>query len=52
MQKLIDWLKSLDPKKRKQLILAAILVGLLFGVLLSNNAAPQAPEAVPCEIDR
>jgi hypothetical protein len=31
MQKLIDWLKSLDPKKRKQLILAAILVGFLFG---------------------
>jgi len=47
MQKLIDWLKSLDPKKRKQLILASILVGLLFGVLLSNNAAPQAPEAAP-----
>ena len=47
MQKLIDWLKSLEPKKRKQLILAAILVGLLFGVLLSNNAAPQAPEAAP-----
>lgn len=41
MQKILEWLKSLEPKKRKQLFLTAGLVGLLFGVLLSNTNGPK-----------
>jgi len=45
MQKVLDWLNSLEPKKRKQLYLGAGLVALLFGVLLSNTSSPKPEEA-------
>lgn len=45
MQKILDWLNALEHKRRKQLILTVALVGLLFGVLLSNTSAPEAEEA-------
>ena len=46
MQKLIDWLRNLNPKKRKQLYLAAGLVAILLGVLLSNSSAPKVEKAL------
>lgn len=44
MQKVLDWLNNLEPKRRKQLYLVAGVVALLLGVLLSNSSAPK-PEA-------
>ena len=46
MQKLFQWLKALDPKKRKQLYLAGGLVAILFGVLFSNSSVPKVEQAL------
>ena len=46
MQKILQWLKNLDSKKRKQLYLAGGLVAILLGVLLSNSSAPKVQDSI------